>query len=136
MLPFVKVRLVMRSCAPVPALVASIATAPAPLAMPKRSSSVFAYVADCFGARKSERVTIEPPAAGMNSAVTLAPCAPALKRLSSVRQDVPPMPPCCAAAEISERYGGRAATVRLLKAVPEFAAFEVKRETLYVPGAS
>jgi len=49
--PDVNVRLVTRSCALLPGLTASIDTAPAPLVSAKTSSSVFANVSDCRGAR-------------------------------------------------------------------------------------
>src|SRR5687768_351702 len=79
--------------------------APAPEPMPKRSTSAFAYVASCRGARNRLRVTTLPPAVGRKISETVAPCEPALKRFSSVRHAVPPTPPPYVATETSVRNG-------------------------------
>src|SRR5687767_7195886 len=74
-----------------------------------------------------------PPAPGMNSSVTFAPCAPALKTLSSVRQAVPPTPFVCVVTETSERCGVFAATETCFEIVPELPPFDAVRLTVYVP---
>src|SRR5215470_10175735 len=85
-----------------------MAIAPAPLGRPKTSTSAFAYVTDCIGERKIERLCIAPPAPGMKTNCTVADSVPALKSESSVRHCEPPTPSVCAETETSDRYGTRA----------------------------
>src|SRR5688572_8118543 len=113
-----------------------MATAPAPFGTPKSSSSVFAYVTDCFDERKRLREMTLPPALGRNSRITLALCSPALSTVSSVRQAVPPTPLLCVVTETSERWAVCAATDTCREDVAELVAFDAVRVTLYVPGAA
>src|ERR1043165_1624360 len=133
-LPVVKVRLVILRFGVDVVLCASMASAPAPLDMPKRSSSVFASVIDDFAPRNSGRVCTLRPAIGRKMNCPITDSLPALKIVSSVRHPEPPAPFVCATAETSERNGGGGARALCGAAALDDAEFAAVRLTGYVPG--